>query len=277
MVTIDPGFEILIGLVGFRGKYQNASGRAIYMGYLILVYVVALGTTLLVGEGNLTYSKEILRQGVIHPKQLVATVFESEDLAYGRYAGMRSTTAALRKQGVTVLFGIDATSSLGSNTVLQQKLFKHIQFNYPHHVTAKSEDLEPNRKLLTGFFRQAIPLLEQNGLVRVLLNTNYPFGELKVAAGVNDGDAEEKVQVAAGVNDWMKGWNIEMCAKEAGLKLLKYKPFKFGDHILYKPTKGFGKDPSGEWQTGESLFYDLQVDWSKPKNANVSSKPSTIL
>ncbi len=68
---------------------------------------VAQGRTLLVGEGNLSFTLSLATMSGVVPSWLIATTFENkEELSSDAIANAE----ALRRKGVTVLHGVDGSS-----------------------------------------------------------------------------------------------------------------------------------------------------------------------
>lgn len=123
---------------------------------------VARGRTLLVGDGNLSFALSLAEKSLITPSRLVVSTFESKsDLSVEAL----ENTDALKRRGVTVLHGVDATnlaSSIGSWR------FDTIVFQFPHAGTRDAlEGHNPNFILVRDFLISASEQLQRNGKVLI--------------------------------------------------------------------------------------------------------------
>lgn len=127
-----------------------------------LVGAAARGRTLLIGEGNLSFSLSLARMSRITPSRLTATTFETErELTPEAQANARS----LRALGATVLYGVDATD-LGS--AFGSMLFDAIVFQFPHVGSRDPvEGRNPNFILVRDFLRSTASQLGRGGSVLI--------------------------------------------------------------------------------------------------------------
>lgn len=126
------------------------------------VGTIASGITLLVGEGNLSFTYSLTRKKRINPSNLIATTFESEKEL--------SDEALLNKEeleelGVMVLGGVDATKL---TSVFGNTRFDNILFQFPHSGSREPiEGRNPNFILVRDFLKSAKRHLNQNGVVLI--------------------------------------------------------------------------------------------------------------
>ena len=64
--------------------------------------------TLLVGEGNFSFARALVRLFAAEGENLVATAFDSEELAVGKYPDAAAAVEEVQECGGRVLFGVDA-------------------------------------------------------------------------------------------------------------------------------------------------------------------------
>lgn len=123
---------------------------------------VSQGRTLLVGEGNLSFTRSLAAMSGITPSKLIATTFENkEELSTDAIANAE----ALRHKGVTVLHGVDA-SSLAS--VFGSWRFDTIVFQFPHAGSRDAvEGHNPNFILVRDFLISAAAQLHRGGKVLI--------------------------------------------------------------------------------------------------------------
>lgn len=160
---------------------------------------------LLVGEGNLSFARALLRLlgGHVPPGQLVATTFDSEAALHEKYAGVEATLEELRAGGVLVAFGIDATDLAKDLAMLRRRhrreaaeaaspggvkeravqvpeTFQRVVFMFPHRgagIKDQAAGVLSNQELLVGFFRTALPLLSSDleAELLVTLKAGMPY------------------------------------------------------------------------------------------------------
>lgn len=123
---------------------------------------VARGKTLLVGEGNLSFTLSLTDMDRIVPSRLTATTFETEkELSNTTQANAKE----LRAAGVTVLHGIDATDL--ADTFGSQR-FDTIVFQFPNAGSRDSvEGHTANFVLVRDFLTSAAKQLAYGGQVLI--------------------------------------------------------------------------------------------------------------
>lgn len=125
---------------------------------------VAQGRTLLVGEGNLSFSLNLARSSRIVSSRLLTTTFETNDELSEEAI---ENAQVLKARGVTVVHGVDATD-LGNT--FGSWLFDNIIFQFPHvGYRGAEEGRNPNFILIRDFLLSAFSQLHRNG--RVLITT----------------------------------------------------------------------------------------------------------
>ncbi|NET71415.1 MAG: DUF2431 domain-containing protein [Sphaerospermopsis sp. SIO1G2] len=132
--------------------------------------VVASGTTLLVGEGNLSFSISLIRKQRVDPRLITCATYESlselSDIAI-------NNARKLKSAGVTVKHGVDATQL--SQSFGSQK-FRTIVFQFPHAGSREPiRGRNPNFILLRDFLGSACNHLYPDGqiLVTTVDNPHY--------------------------------------------------------------------------------------------------------
>ncbi|KAG8878866.1 hypothetical protein FRB97_002153 [Tulasnella sp. 331] len=133
---------------------------------------------LLVGEGNFSFALSLLTHHLqsntrLAAQNLTASSFDSEDELYRKYPqDAAANVEALRKAGVKVLFGVDATK-LGANKDIKSLLkeenggengWNNVVFNFPHAgagITDQDRNIASNQKLLLGFLQSVAPVLSK--------------------------------------------------------------------------------------------------------------------
>lgn len=112
---------------------------------------------LVIGDGDLSYSCAL---AAIFGKSinLVATVYENEDLVCEKYASARQNIEFLRKiESCTLLFEVDGTN-LKKTPSIKENRFDRIIFNFPHcgkGIKDQRRNIQENQKLMAEFFKSA--------------------------------------------------------------------------------------------------------------------------
>ena len=120
------------------------------------------GKTLLVGEGNLSFTSAIIALGINLPGNLTATVYE------GRAQKDPETQARadrLQAEGVTVEFGVDATRLHET----EGPKYDSIVWMFPHPGGPRAAAAARGADLLMRFFRSAAQRLAPGGRIIVTL------------------------------------------------------------------------------------------------------------
>lgn len=101
-------------------------------------------TTLLVGEGNFSFSVALLKRNGIQRGTIVATAFESHQECIRKYGNeAKSNIEYLMSCNVKVLHGIDATRLKQSQDDTKSSFYERIIFQFPH--TGRKASIKENR------------------------------------------------------------------------------------------------------------------------------------
>jgi 25S rRNA (uracil2634-N3)-methyltransferase len=122
---------------------------------------VAKGSTLLVGEGNLSFTLALTREQRVTPSKLTATTYEKErDLS----SGAAANAVKLKSLGVRVLYGLNSAQI---ETVFAAR-FETVIFQFPHAGTREPIDgYNPNFILVRDFLKSASRVLVRGGCVLI--------------------------------------------------------------------------------------------------------------
>lgn len=137
---------------------------------------LVLSQTLLVGEGNLSFTLSLVNHCNISPENLVATTFENpfelSDFAI-------NIAQKLGNSGAEVLHNIDATKL---DSYFSSNDFDNIIFQFPNVGSRESEEgHNPNHILLRDFLISSKKILKPNGQVIVtLVDSPYYDGAFQV-------------------------------------------------------------------------------------------------
>ncbi|MFI7742535.1 Rossmann-like fold-containing protein [Kocuria rhizosphaericola] len=122
------------------------------------------GKTLLVGEGNLTFTEANIIVGRALPGDITATVYEKKEK---KSASTRARAEKLEAQGVTVEFGVDATKL--HEGAEEKPKFDTIVWMFPHPGGERAQAAAAGKALLAAFFASAATRLHPGGKITVTL------------------------------------------------------------------------------------------------------------
>ena len=115
---------------------------------------------MLVGEGNLSFAVSLAQKRGIDPKQITATVYESQQTSRAA-----DNAAKLKTLGAAVLYGIDATRLRDS---FGAALFDLIVFQFPHTGSRDSKwGRNSNHVLVRNFLRSARQQIPRSGKIAI--------------------------------------------------------------------------------------------------------------
>ncbi|XP_070551642.1 ferredoxin-fold anticodon-binding domain-containing protein 1-like [Ptychodera flava] len=161
------------------------------------IYYTKSGKILMLGEGDFSFSKSLLRY-VNNPRDVIATTYETEETLQ-KHKNAAGNVDELQHKGVTVLYNVDATS-LANSAGLKGLKFMYIIFNFPH-VGGKAS-VGQNRKLLKAVFLSCADFLHHEGEIHITL------------CGGQGGTPADKPQ-----RQWGNSWQVVAMAAYAGLIL----------------------------------------------------------
>lgn len=135
-----------------------------------LVKRIHEGRTLLVGEGNLSFTKSLVQTHKVSAKKILATTYEHISSLNQEAFG---NAIWLETRGVEVIHGVNATNL---QKHFEGKTFNTILFQFPH--TGKRKPVSgrnPNHVLVKRFLKSAKIHLVENGLVCIshVANPHY--------------------------------------------------------------------------------------------------------
>jgi 25S rRNA (uracil2634-N3)-methyltransferase len=127
-----------------------------------LVHELAQGSTLLVGEGNMSFTLSLSKTKPIKPLYLIATTYESlSELSDEVIENARK----LKYAGATVIHNVDATKLRSSFGTMY---FNNIVFNFPNVANREPvEGRNPNFILVREFLKSAFHQLKHGGRVYI--------------------------------------------------------------------------------------------------------------
>ncbi|WP_109436581.1 Rossmann-like fold-containing protein [Aquimarina sp. AU119] len=116
--------------------------------------------TLLLGEGNFSFTKSIITSNPSKKEDVIATTIESLDEVTSKYANASSNISYIKSSGVEVLHNIDAT-----NLPVPSQKYGNIIFNFPFKSVPRPQQTVVNSKLMKDFIKSAEKVVEKGGLV----------------------------------------------------------------------------------------------------------------
>ena len=146
----------------WRNAYQPAWHVSTKSSGFDFVDAIAQGRTLMVGEGNLSFARNLAKMTRIVPARLTATTFESER---NLSSDARANAKLLQSLGTTVTYGIDATNLAD---IFGSMRFDNIVFQFPHVGSRDPiEGHNPNFILVRDFLVSAAHQLARSGQVLI--------------------------------------------------------------------------------------------------------------
>jgi Domain of unknown function (DUF2431) len=122
---------------------------------------IAKGSTLLVGEGNLSFTLALTRKSRIRPASLTATTYENE---HELPSEAKANAIKLKALGVHLRYGLDS-SRIGDVFAAR---FDTVVFQFPHAGSREPiHGYNPNFILLRDFLKSAARVLVRDGAVLV--------------------------------------------------------------------------------------------------------------
>ncbi|PIL31484.1 hypothetical protein GSI_06186 [Ganoderma sinense ZZ0214-1] len=121
---------------------------------------------LLIGEGNFSFARALVCSPpeplqFLPPSNVTATAYDTEEGCCSKYPDAAEIITTLRKKGVEIIFGVDATK-LDKCPSLRGRIFDRIVWNFPHAgkgITDQDRNILTNQILLLGFLRSVAPFL----------------------------------------------------------------------------------------------------------------------
>lgn len=184
-------------------------------------------TFLLVGEGNFSFARALMRSNSGLATNLICTSFDSEADAVSKYVddSMADTLSDLRAAGATVLFDADATQlkkrlAKAASAIRKQSgnagmlhmpwhFVDYIVFNFPHvgfGIKDQDRNVAANQAMLHGFFTIAAEMLSDQ------------VKRQRVAGSMGHGGGPE-VHVTIKMGKPYDLWRVPFLARSCGLEL----------------------------------------------------------
>ncbi len=131
-----------------------------------------LGNVILVGEGNLSFSKSLLSNFNSGIKQMFATTFEAkEELSVEAHKNAKF----LLREGVKVLHGVDANKLRSYFSERNIGFVNTIVFQFPHTGKRNTKyGKSTNHYLIRHFLQEATELIDEKGRV-IISSVDTPY------------------------------------------------------------------------------------------------------
>ncbi|CAG9461974.1 unnamed protein product [Pedinophyceae sp. YPF-701] len=150
---------------------------------------------LLVGEGNFSFARALVRLLGGDGAGVVATAYDSEEVVLEKYDDSEDPVSDILAEvmgaGADVQFDVDATRLErtlqprdGGKRLTPADEFDRIAFHFPHAglgIKDVATNTRKNVELLAGFFRSALHVLKAKGEVHVTLKDGEPYSSWNVA------------------------------------------------------------------------------------------------
>jgi 25S rRNA (uracil2634-N3)-methyltransferase len=168
---------------------QKDLGYKLYMLYKSLakydfVSKVKDGNTILVGEGNLSFTISLVKQLQLLPNLITSTYEDYAELSgHARY-----NSKLLQQSGIKVLHGLDAT---GLHKYFYSNTFDRVIFQFPHSGSRESVNgINANYVLVKKFIISASYILKRDGVILITIvdsnfyNNMFRFDQLAEELGI---------------------------------------------------------------------------------------------
>jgi 25S rRNA (uracil2634-N3)-methyltransferase len=130
------------------------------------------GSTLLVGEGNLSFSVSLMKQVCVLENVTTSTYEHSEEIS----ETTRSNARLLKKIGIKVMHHIDATKL---KTAFNEHSFDTIIFQFPHSGSREFMiGLNSNYTLVQNFIKSARDVLKKGGVILLTIVDNEFYNNI---------------------------------------------------------------------------------------------------
>eukprot|EP00823_Brevimastigomonas_motovehiculus_P006085 TRINITY_DN4803_c0_g1_i1.p1 TRINITY_DN4803_c0_g1~~TRINITY_DN4803_c0_g1_i1.p1 ORF type:complete len:383 (+),score=77.39 TRINITY_DN4803_c0_g1_i1:93-1241(+) len=205
---------------------------------------------LLLGDGDFSFALGLARHCGGHGSHIIATSFDSKQAVVEKYH-CSDTLSELKKAGVRVLHGVDATKlNECSGLQSERKRVDRIVFNFPHTGLQRTH---LNRALVKSFLHEASTFVKPDGEIHVTIKNGPPYNR----------------------------WGIEKLGEEAGCSLMEKRRFLASQFPGYhhQTTEADAKPlDSGACLTFvfiPSVFDPSSIDFSSSSSLSVSSCSSS--
>ncbi len=145
---------------------------------------INVGNSLLVGEGNLSFTMSLIKQLQQSPSCISSTYENYSDLSNLA----QSNTVLLKNLGINILHNVDATKL---HKKFNQNFFDTVIFQFPHSGSREGiNGLNPNYVLVHDFIISASRVLKKNGMIIITIvdsdfyNNMFRFEELSQDLGI---------------------------------------------------------------------------------------------
>ena len=136
---------------------------------------------LLVGEGNFSFSRALVRLFQGDGSLLTATCHDSKKDLEVKYPDACEIISDLQDSNVTVLYQVDGTSL--EKSLPRNMKFDKIVFNFPHvgmGIKDQIRNIRANQELLAGFLRSSLLFLRDSGEIHITLKKGEPYHQWRL-------------------------------------------------------------------------------------------------
>ncbi|KAF8215780.1 hypothetical protein K438DRAFT_1560423 [Mycena galopus ATCC 62051] len=162
---------------GAKGKLAKGKGKEAVPPRRPTIPFHATDKILLIGEGNFSFARALVRDGPVQlehlpAKNITASAYDTEAECYDKYPEAVDIVQDLRAAGVEVLFGVDATQ-LSRVAAFKGKKWDRIVWNFPHAgkgITDQDRNILSNQLLILGFLRSATSFLTSGPVPEIFVS-----------------------------------------------------------------------------------------------------------
>lgn len=125
--------------------------------------------TLVVGDGDFSFSRGLVKHVGGKADKLVATSYDSFREVVQKYKTSKENIAVIKAAHATVVHDIDA-GNLQNHFPKQREYFHRVVFNFPH---TGEQRVHLNKELMRRFLTAAPYVLHPNGQIHVTIKMRY--------------------------------------------------------------------------------------------------------
>ncbi|EJU02833.1 hypothetical protein DACRYDRAFT_78686 [Dacryopinax primogenitus] len=206
-------------------------------------FVSPWDNTLLIGEGNFSFSLSLVQHHGIPGYRITATSYDTEEQLTQKYPEAHENLRLLRENGVTVFLHVDARTLHKCKTLVNISKrsggFSRVVWNFPHTgagIQDQDRNVRVNQQAIIGFLRSVAPLLSSG---RSMTSTSEALSDDAQDSDVEVENLTKRVDSRGRVLITLRN-SVPYTLWEVS-QLAKHPP---PDHPAYVKIRSYGFQPS---------------------------------